>query len=138
MRYVGQEYTVAVDIAADIDLAAVDAAFHDAHRIRYGHSTPGAPVEFVSLRVAAFGRIAADDPPYRAPAEGLDPERASRPAVFAGERHETTVVLRDRLRPGERRDGPLVVEEESATTVVPPGYTTVVDDHGNLLITRAR
>ena len=58
MRYVGQEYTVNVSIGADVDLAVVDKAFHEAHGIRYGHSTPGAPVEFVNLRLAAFGRIA--------------------------------------------------------------------------------
>jgi hypothetical protein len=29
-----------------------------------------------------------------------------------------------------------VIEEESSTTVVPPGYSTAVDEHGNLLITR--
>src|SRR5262249_4386121 len=59
MRYVGQEYTVAVAIGPQIDLAEIDAAFHEAHRVRYGHSTPGAPAEFVNLRLAAFGRIAA-------------------------------------------------------------------------------
>jgi N-methylhydantoinase A len=61
MRYVGQEYSVSVTVNGNgtgIDLEAIDAAFHDAHRVRYGHSTPGAPVEFVNLRLAAFGRIA--------------------------------------------------------------------------------
>jgi N-methylhydantoinase A len=138
MRYVGQEYTVAVDIGVEIDLTAIDAAFHDAHRVRYGHSTPGAPVEFVNLRLAAFGRIAAGDPPYRPPAEEVDPDRGTREAVFDGERYDTTVLLRDHMRPGERRDGPLVIEEQSATTVVPPGYVARVDDYGNLSIARAR
>src|SRR6266516_6099883 len=51
MRYVGQEYTVTVTVGREIDLTAIDASFHDQHRIRYGHSTPGAPVEFVNLRL---------------------------------------------------------------------------------------
>ena len=46
------------DRRAIVDLARLDATFHDAHRVRYGHSTPGAPVEFVNLRLAGFGRIA--------------------------------------------------------------------------------
>jgi len=53
MRYVGQEYTVNVPLGREISLVEIDGAFHDAHRVRYGHSTPGAPVEFVNLRLTA-------------------------------------------------------------------------------------
>ena len=55
MRYVGQEYTVNVPLGGDVDSDEIDASFHDAHRVRYGHSTPGAPVEFVNLRLAGYG-----------------------------------------------------------------------------------
>ena len=58
MRYVGQEYTVNVLVDATISLDQIDAEFHEVHRTRYGHATPGAPVEFVNLRLAALGRIA--------------------------------------------------------------------------------
>jgi N-methylhydantoinase A len=136
MRYVGQEYSVNVAIGARIDLAEIDRSFHDAHRVRYGHSTPGAPAEFVNLRLAGFGRIAGGAAPFRPLVGELDPIVGRRPAVFDGERLETAVVHRDRLRrPGASFDGPLVVEEESATTVVPPGATMTVDELGNLLIT---
>jgi N-methylhydantoinase A len=135
MRYVGQEYTVNVPIGAEVDLAEIDAAFHDAHRVRYGHSTPGAPVEFVNLRLAAFGRIAGGAAPFRPPDRDVDPVLGRRRVVFGGESFDSAVLLRDRLRPGARHEGPVVIEEESSTTVVPPGHAAVVDDHGNLLIT---
>ncbi len=135
MRYVGQEYFVSVPIGATIDLAEIDAAFHEAHRVRYGHSTPGAPVEFVNLRVAGMGRIGRPAAPTP-PAAGGDPSLGRRAVVFGGEPHATPVLLRDRMPPGTVEAGPVVVEEASATTVVPPGYATRVDDHGNLLITR--
>jgi N-methylhydantoinase A len=135
MRYVGQEYTVHVPIGADVELTRLDASFHDAHRIRYGHSTPGAPVEFVNLRLAGFGRIAGDAAPFRAPSEGLDAVAGIRRATFAGAVVDTTVLHRDRLRPGDRFEGPLVIEEQSSTTVVPPDCTMIVDGLGNLLIT---
>ncbi len=135
MRYVGQEYFVSVPIGATIDLAEIDAAFHEAHRVRYGHSTPGAPVEFVNLRVAGMGRIGRPAAPTP-PAAGGDPSLGRRDVVFGGEPHATPVLLRDRMPPGTVEAGPVVVEEASATTVVPPGYATRVDDHGNLLITR--
>jgi N-methylhydantoinase A/oxoprolinase/acetone carboxylase beta subunit len=39
--------------------------------------------------------------------------------------------------PGDRRDGPIVIEEDSATTVVPPGYTIEVAELGDLVITNS-
>jgi N-methylhydantoinase A len=137
MRYVGQEYTVNVPIPDAVDLKAVDASFHDAHRVRYGHSTPGAPVEFVNLRLAGFGRIAGTAAPFRAPEDELDAVAGTREAVFDGVAVTTTVLHRDRLGPGETFEGPVVVEEQSSTTVVPPGYSMAVDRLGNLLITKA-
>jgi N-methylhydantoinase A len=136
MRYVGQEYYVNVAVGNNSPLDQVAAEFHDAHRVRYGHSTPGAPVEFVNLRVAAMGRIKADAVPYRPPSGREEPSLGSRRVVFAGEDHETAVLHRPRLAPGTRREGPAVVEEDSSTTIVPPGYTFGIDDAGNLVITR--
>ncbi len=136
MRYVGQEYTVNVSIGADVDLAVIDEAFHEAHRIRYGHSTPGAPVEFVNLRLAAFGRIGAGATSFQAPDGGADPLLGRRRIVFDAVAHESDVLLRDRLHPRERRVGPVVIEEESSTTVVPPDYAVEVEEHGNLVISR--
>jgi N-methylhydantoinase A len=136
MRYVGQEYTVNLPVGARISLDEIDTAFHDAHRIRYGHSTPGAPVELVNLRVATMGRIASAMPAYRPPAAAEDPLTGHRTVVFGGERHETPVLLRQRLAPGARHAGPAVIEEDSSTIVVPPGHVAALDGLGNLVITR--
>jgi N-methylhydantoinase A len=137
MRYVGQEYSVLVDLAARIDLDEIVSHFHDAHRTRYGHSTPGAPVEFVNLRLAALGRVVAGSVPYEPPSGDEDPLLGQRPVTFDGEPHRTPVLLRPRLVPGDRRDGPIVIEEDSATTVVPPGYTIEVAELGDLVITNS-
>jgi N-methylhydantoinase A len=134
MRYVGQEYTVTVTVGSEIDLTAIDASFHDQHRTRYGHSTPGAPVEFVNLRLAAFGRIGGGAAPFSPPDRGESAVVGRRRVVFDGEEQATDVVRRDLLQPDDRHDGPVVIEEEGSTTVVPPGYAVDVDNHGNLLI----
>ncbi len=136
MRYIGQEYTVNVTIGAEIALEEIEHDFHEAYSIRYGHSTPGAPVEFVNLRLAAMGRVGTREAPFRASVEEHDPLLGHRQVVFAGERHDTSVLLRDNLRPGARHDGPLVIEEESSTTVVPPGHVVDIDDLGNLVVTK--
>ena len=139
MRYVGQEYTVSVAInGGGVDLGAIDSAFHEAHRIRYGHSTPGAPVEFVNLRLAAFGRIADGIAPFKAPSGALEPRAGTRHAIFDGESHETPLLYRDALAPGARLEGPVVIGEQGSTTVIPPGYRGAVDEHGNLVIASAR
>jgi N-methylhydantoinase A len=137
MRYVGQEYTVTVPLGREIRLDEVDATFHDAHRVRYGHSTPGAPVEFVNLRLAALGRIASHVSPYAAPAAAEDPLLGTRRVAFAGTWHDTPVLLRERLPAGWRLEGPVVIEEPSSTTIVPPGGDAALDEHGNIVITRA-
>ena len=105
MRYVGQEYTVNVAVADGCSLAEIDASFHEAHRIRYGHSTPGAPVEFVNLRIAAMGRIGTGGG-ARPPARPRMRTRCSAGAasIFAGVEHETPVLLATGMRPG--RDCP--------------------------------
>ena len=102
MRYVGQEYTVHVPIGGDVDLTELDASFHDAHRVRYGHSTPGAPVEFVNLRLAGFGRIAGRRRAVPAAGEALDPVAGTRAGDVRGRRIDDEVLHRDRLRPGDR------------------------------------
>lgn len=136
MRYVGQEYTVNVPLSADVDLDEAARRFHEAYQVRYGHSTPGAPVEFVNLRLAALGRISDSTGAAPVEAEEGDPILGSRRVVFEGQSHETPILLRRRLPRGYHQAGPLVVEEETSTTVVPPGYRLRVDDFGNLVITR--
>jgi N-methylhydantoinase A len=136
MRYVGQEYTVNVAVAEESSLEEIDASFHEAHRVRYGHSTPGAPVEFVNLRLAAMGRIGTTVTVDADAVDGSDPLRGRRGVVFGGIEHDTPVLLRDHMQPGRTYDGPAVIEEDSSTTVVPPGHRARIDEHGNMLITR--
>jgi N-methylhydantoinase A len=137
MRYVGQEYTVNVPIGATINLEQIDGDFHDVHRTRYGHATPGAPVEFVNLRLAAMGRIATAQTPYSDAGDRADPVLGTRTIVFDGTEYETPVLMRDRLPQESRHEGPVVIEEQSSTTVVPPAHVASLDRHSNVLITRA-
>lgn len=135
MRYVGQEYFVNVRLQSPFNVGAIEAQFHDAHKSRYGHSTPGAPVEFVNIRLGALGQLNATAQ-TAPPTEGSDnPSRGSRSVIFDGAEHETPIYLRDSMKVGVPFPGPIIVEEHSATTVVPPGYVSAIDDYGNLVIT---
>ena len=137
MRYTGQEYTINVAVAEDIDIAQVIEGFHDAHRRRYGHSSPGAPVEFVNVRVAAIGAVGKFSSPGAMYATDHDKViLGERDAIFEGVAHKTPVVARDRLGTDYTIDGPVIIEEQSATTIVPPGWQVNVDEQGNILLHR--
>lgn len=139
MRYIGQEYSVNVQVSfedGEDGLGAITARFHDAYKTRYGHSTPGAPIEFVNLRVAAFGKLERHTAGFR-PAKGdQSPDTGTRDVIYHGQAVPTKFYRRDRLPTGIALAGPHVIEEETATTVVPPGWISRVDALGNIIITR--
>jgi len=136
MRYVGQEYSVNVRLWKEVKLDEIDRAFHQAYRVRYGHATPGAPVEFVTLRVAAWGTMKNKLAGFHPVQDGHDPVVAKRQVIFQGEPHETPILRRPWMPVDQVYRGPLVIEEDSATTVVPPGCQCYVDQSGNVLIAR--
>ena len=137
MRYTGQEYTINVPVPNDIEIGQVIESFHDAHRRRYGHSSPGAPVEFVNVRVAAIGAVGKFSSTAAIDATNHDEViLGERDAIFDGVAHMTPVVARERLGTDYTIDGPVIIEEQSATTIVPPGWQVNVDEHGNILLHR--
>jgi N-methylhydantoinase A len=141
MRYVGQEYFVNVELPQNGRLTAgaleeLTNRFHTAYKTRYGHSTPGAPVEFVNLRVTALGELERDVAGFKPPAGGELPPHDTREVVFEGERVPTRIYRRGELSAGVQVAGPLVIEEDTATTVVPPGWGARVDELGDVIISQ--
>jgi len=140
LRYEAQEYTLAIPIdseSAPLEpgfLEEMIRRFNEAHDFRYGHSNPGAPVEFVALRSAALGDLGHAEPEELQASPETPPSR-TRSVVFDGAEHPTTTFSRDDLGVGTRLDGPLIVEEATATTVVPPDCTLTVDRYGSLVVT---
>jgi N-methylhydantoinase A len=136
IRYIGQEYVVTIPINRPFDIATIDQNFHDAYKVRYGHSTPGAPLEFVNLRLTAFGRLESEVMGFQPRTDGANPVKGVRDVYFDGLKMTTTILNRDAMPIDTHYQGPLVIDEDSATTVVPQGYTVHVDPLGNLIITR--
>ncbi len=136
MRYVGQEYTINVALGPKEDIASATKSFHAAHETRYGHSSPAAPIEFVNLRVAAFGALDKFAQPMVAASEGADPAIGERSIIFRGQKHVTPIVARDRFPTGYKTCGPLVIEEQSATTIIPPGWDVSLETDGSVLLSR--
>ena len=136
MRYSGQEYTINVAIAPDASLDSMYDDFHEAHNRRYGHSSKAAPLEFVNLRVAAFGAINKYKDSSTKENTQQDITVGERDAIFSGEVHNTKVVLRENLTVNHSVEGPVIIEEQSATTIIPPGWSAAPDETGSLIIRR--
>ena len=135
MRYIGQEYAVNVAMVSGVSLADIETNFHRAHHMRYGHSTPNAPVEFVNLRLAVLGRLERrTNQAFVEDDKSGNPVIGTRETIFDREPHQTDIYSRDRLKAGTTFAGPAVIEEDSATTVVPPGYQIQIDHRRNIIV----
>lgn len=138
IRYLGQEHTLSVAVAAQLDVNVIREHFEEQHRTRYGH-TMSNPLQVLTARVRGIGRtqpltlatVAAGDGD---PAQALRP---ARPAFDFGTRQiaEFAVYQRDLLDAGDTFAGPALIDEGTSTTVVHSGQQVTVDPHGYLLVT---
>ena len=140
LRYRHQGFELTVPwLERDLAVDLLVARFHERHRQLYTYALPDAPVEIVTLRVAAAGRV------RRFTLPSLDRRRAPRPRAarrrvyFAGAGWRVTPCIeREQLGVGAVVAGPAIVEQLDTTTVVPPGQRATVDRVGNLVIRAGR
>jgi len=133
LRYVGQAFSVTVPA---VKTEQLESDFHTAHFQRYGHSTPDAPVEFVNLRLAAFGILKRTDlSPITFASKHIAPI-SHRNVVFDNENYDVSVYRRDSLTNSFETIGPVIIEEESSTTIIGPGWYSTIDTFGNVMITK--
>jgi len=142
LRYVGQNYELSVSLPAgpidDSTLATLADGFAQAHQQRFGFIAEGEDVQLVTLRVEAAGLVAKAE---------LEPQPLAGPqpnAAWIGEREvymaeagamvACPIYARDRLAPGNRIDGPAVVEQMDTTSVILPGMHASVDPYLNLIL----
>ncbi len=141
LRYRGQSYELT--ISAQDGNGSWAAAFHEAHRRRFGYSRPSHPVEVVTLRVQGAGIVEAPGSlPLDPAGRSLEAARVGRaPLRWRGRDVEAAVYERGRLParalpPGSFQAddlrGPALVLEAGATTFVPPGWAAALDAAGHL------
>ncbi len=141
MRYLGQNYELELPVAADALSAErvpqLWAAFHEAHKSRFGFSIPGEIIEIVNYLVTATS--AGESPELLTLPEASRPPKpvASRLVVFPGARVDTPVYRRTDLGASQKIAGPAVIEEAASVTIVNPGQILSVDRFGTLHIAHA-
>jgi N-methylhydantoinase A len=141
MRYKGQAFELTVPAkGTHLDEAALDgliAGFHDIHRQRFSYSNPGSPVEIVSLRVAAVGRLPKPQSKPSAAATGGREQPLRRRKVWIGGAWQD-IALWNRIQIGTDTAlaGPAVIEEAYTTVLLAKAWTCRRDSSGHLIAER--
>ena len=136
MRYAEQGFELAIPCP---DLAGLESAFAEAHRALYGFDLPRIPIEIVTLRLEAAGRMPAPAP-MPPPASGsvaaatIGRQRIALPEGAA----EAPILDRARLPAGASLPGPAIIIQLDATTLLAPGWTAHVDPSGALILETTR
>lgn len=145
MRYVGQNFELAVPVAAAASLTAdglpgadvLRDMFFEVHDRAYGYHNPDDAVEIVNLRLTARGRLYKEP---EAPSGGGSPAAPepfeTRPVFFTDTDTpaDTPVFDRAKLLGGQVIEGPAIIEQLDATTPLWPGDRATVDAAGNIII----
>jgi N-methylhydantoinase A len=132
LRYHGQGGEIAVPWTGSA--ATVEAGFADAHRALYGF-TLDAPIELVTLRVEATGRMPRPPRPILPPGKGITPA-GSLMVHFEAGAAEVPLLERASFGAEDRFTGPAIITQLDATTLVLPGWAGEVHPSGAILLTR--
>lgn len=130
MRYRGQSFELLIP-KTDGNIAA---AFHRAHRERYGYAQEQSEIEIVSARLRSIGLVEKLNVRKIALSRGAVKPHGKAIAYLGGRKTEVGVYQRDELRGGVKLRTPCIVTEYSGTTLIPADATARVDQFGNILI----
>lgn len=146
MRYVGQAHEVNFEVPAELvhpkvteeTIKKLEDMFHHQHQYLFGHSSPKAPVEFITLTTTAVGPIARSDL-LEIEKGSANPQQAMkkmRLVYFEDSKSHKNCPTYERslLKANNVIVGPAIVEQMDTTIVIPPGYKANVDKYGNIII----
>ena len=145
-RFVGQGHDLVVPLppgpydAGDPERirTALQGAFERTSREKFSRTPPDVPIEFINIRVSVRARVPGTDIAC-VPSEAWtgSAQKGWRYAYFPelARYAKTAIYARRALRPGERFEGPAVVEDEGSTLVVGPGAVAAVTPSQNVRVT---
>jgi N-methylhydantoinase A/oxoprolinase/acetone carboxylase beta subunit len=141
-RYAGQINEISIDLPSgpldERSRDVIEGAFTKTYHELYGHVLEGIPVELVTWRVVAGGRLGAVSVEFHDPQDRTDAVGANTRPVYWHESAsyvDSPVFDRYALAPGVVVTGPAVVEERESTVLVPPGAVGEIDGYRNLIVT---
>jgi N-methylhydantoinase A len=132
-RYKGQSFELELKWTRG-DIAA---AFHRAHRARYGYAQESNRVEIVSARLRSTGLVEkprAARPPRRPRQVVLLAPHGRALVHFTPRKTRAAIYHREEIAGPARLQAPCIITEYSSTTLVPAGARAEIDARGNLII----
>lgn len=146
LRYFGQSYELTVPTSKPFTAQVLHKtveSFHKKHRTIYGYAVKEEPVELVNVKLISVGMV--DKPKLEErtlhPPKPVKKALIGRRKVFFEQNKgyiDSPIYQRKRLKPGNRIEGPAVIEQYDATTVVNPRWTASVDRIGNLVLSKMK
>jgi N-methylhydantoinase A len=139
MRYRGQAFELLVPWQDwGIDPESLDRlveTFHAQHKERFAYDDRDTPVDIVTCRVTATGRL---PKPVLKPYEGAASAKpkGAREVFFGGAWRETPIYDRAALALGTPVSGPAIIDEEYTTILIGPGWSVAPRDTGDLVAVR--
>jgi N-methylhydantoinase A len=133
MRYRGQSYELEIALTPRFI-----ADFHSTHRKTFGHSSAGAAVEVVNIRIRAVADAKVTTPKKIKRPIGKPEPLATGRVLVGGRERAVPIYERDSLSAATHLRGPIVIVELSSTAYVAPEFDMRVDDFGNLQLEVAR
>lgn len=142
LRYAHQGFELTIPVEegdiSDERMASIIEAFHAEHLRVYTFDMPKQPVEIVSVRTTAVGRLPHSPPVAHTSGADVAAAVIEERRVYLGREHgwqSTPVYRRDALQAQAQFVGPAIVQQDDSTVVVLPGHRVTVDRVGNLIIT---
>ena len=112
--------------------------FHQRHETLFGHSSPEAAVEFITLSVSAEGPMEKGQTSEieKGSANPDQAKKATRQVYFEefNGYQDCPTFERKLLKAGNIITGPAIVEQMDTTIVIPTRQKAKVDNYGNIII----
>lgn len=134
LRYKGQSHEIEVRFEPGTSFENVCALFEEQHRKRYGFSTKGRAIEWVTARIRLEKYFSPVEFPYGKRKEfayKLPPEKKG---FWKGKHIHARVIYRFSLSPGEQVIGPALLLQEDSTLFLPSNWQSLVLEDGTLRI----
>lgn len=138
LRYQGQLFEIEIPVALGEAPTGsrLEGIFRTRYQETYGYELESNQVEIVNLRLVASAPVWSGAWPETSEAETTGPgERTRRILGADGTTIDTVVLPRNRLRPGDMRTGPMIIEDIGATIRVSAEQTILVRPSGVIEIT---
>jgi N-methylhydantoinase A len=132
VRYKGQSFELQIKQTR----GNIAAAFHRAHRARYGYAQERNVVEIVSARLRSMGIVEKLKTRRlrRSTSKGFVKPRDFAETFFGRRRIRVAVHRREEIPAGSHLRVPCIVTEYSGTTLIPAGCEAKIDVHGSLIV----